>query len=44
MDSLAVGNTVTFTGTISLNRDFGSGYFYGVIMEDAKAGNILTTE
>ena len=44
MDSLAVGNTVTFTGMISLNRDFGSGYFYGVIMEDAKAGNILTTE
>ena len=44
MDSLAVGYTVTFTGVISLNRDFGSGYFYGVIMEDAKANNILTAE
>ncbi len=42
MDSLAVGNAVTFTGIISLNKDFGSGYFYGVIMEDAKANNITT--
>jgi len=27
---------VTFEGTISLNKDFGAGYFYELIMEDAK--------
>ncbi len=43
-DSLAVGNTVTFTGAISLNKDFGSGYFYKVIMEDAKASDIISIE
>jgi hypothetical protein len=41
MDSLAVGNTVTFTGTISLNKDYGAGYFYKVIMEEAKASEIV---
>ncbi len=30
-----VGQTVTFTGKIYLNRDFGSGYYYDVIMEEA---------
>ena len=35
-DSLVVGRTGTFTGTIVLNKDFGSGYFYDVIMEEAK--------
>jgi len=44
MDSLAVGNTATFTGAISLNKDFGSGYFYKVIMEDAKASDIISNE
>ena len=40
LDSLAVGKTVTFKGTIKLNKDFGSGYSYDVIMEEAKASNI----
>lgn len=30
-----VGNLVTFEGTISLNKDFGAGYSYEIIMEDA---------
>ena len=30
-----VGDVVTFIGTIGLNRDFGAGYTYDVIMEDA---------
>ncbi|MBS2098800.1 hypothetical protein [Carboxylicivirga linearis] len=30
-----VGDVVTFIGTIGLNRDFGAGYIYNVIMEDA---------
>ncbi len=40
IDSVAVGTTVTFTGIIALNKDFGSGYFYDVIMEEAKATDI----
>ena len=31
-----VGEIVTFEGKITLNKDFGSGYFYSIIMEDAK--------
>jgi hypothetical protein len=34
---VAVGTTVTMTGTIALNKDFGAGYRYEVIMEGAKA-------
>ncbi len=30
-----VGDTVLVTGTVSANRDFGSGYKYGLIIEDA---------
>lgn len=30
-----VGNVVTFEGKISLDKDFGAGYVYEVIMEDA---------
>jgi hypothetical protein len=40
LDSLSVGKMVTFKGIISLNKDFGSGYAYDVIMEDAKASDI----
>lgn len=36
MDDMQVGDTVTFEGKISIDKDFGSGYFYNVIMEDAK--------
>jgi len=35
-DAVNVGDIVTFEGTISLNKDFGAGYTYDVIMEDAK--------
>jgi hypothetical protein len=31
-----VGDTILVTGTLSTDRDFGSGYKYGLIIEDAK--------
>lgn len=31
----AVGDIVTFTGTLSVDKDFGSGYQYDAILEDA---------
>ena len=31
-----LGDTVLVTGNVSVNRDFGAGYKYGVILEDAK--------
>jgi len=34
-EAVAVGNVVVFEGIISLDVDFGSGYTYEVIMEDA---------
>ncbi|MEI6434538.1 MAG: hypothetical protein WCP32_06815 [Bacteroidota bacterium] len=40
MDSLIVGKTATFKGVITLNKDFGSGYFYDVIMEEGTASDI----
>ena len=40
LDSVAVGTTATFKGIIALDRDFGSGYTYDVIMEQAKASDI----
>jgi hypothetical protein len=33
---VSVGQQVTFEGTIVLDKDFGYGYFYKVIMEDGK--------
>jgi hypothetical protein len=35
-DSAAVGDTVLVKGTVRLDRDFGGGYTYPVIIEDAK--------
>lgn len=35
-DVVAVGDVVTFEGKITLNKDFGAGYKYEVIMEEAK--------
>jgi hypothetical protein len=35
-DVVTVGDIVTFEGAISINKDFGAGYSYDVIMEDAK--------
>jgi hypothetical protein len=34
-DVVKVGDVVVFEGMIGLNRDFGAGYFYKLIMEDA---------
>jgi len=36
METVNVGGIVTFEGKITLNKDFGSGYSYEVIMEEAK--------
>jgi hypothetical protein len=36
-----VGDIVTFEGKISLNKDFGYGYSYKVLLEDAKAQKSL---
>jgi hypothetical protein len=36
LDKVAVDEVVTFEGTIALNKDFGYGYSYELIMEDAK--------
>jgi GW (Gly-Tryp) dipeptide domain len=44
MDSVQVGNTVTFKGIIRLNKDFGAGYVYDVIMEEATASDIIPTK
>ena len=35
-ETVVVGDVVTFTGTINLDKDFGAGYVYAVIMEDSK--------
>ena len=35
-DAASVGETVSITGTVHTNKDFGSGYVYRVIVEDAK--------
>ncbi len=36
VDAASVGQTVSVTGTVHTNRDFGSGYVYRVIVEDGK--------
>jgi len=41
LDRAAKGETVTIKGTVHTNRDFGSGYSYPVMVEDAK---ILRTQ
>jgi len=35
-EAASVGETVSVSGTVHTNRDFGSGYVYRVIVEDAK--------
>ena len=35
-DMSAVGDIVTITGTFAKDRDFGAGYLYKAIIEDAK--------
>lgn len=34
---VSVGETITFEGRIVLDKDFGYGYFYNVLMEEAKS-------
>ena len=34
-DTAAIGDVVTATGTVAVNRDFGAGYTYTVMVEDA---------
>ena len=34
-DAVAVGDVVTVTGTVANDRDFGAGYTYTVMLEDA---------
>lgn len=33
---VSVGQTITFEGKIALDRDFGYGYFYSILMEEGK--------
>jgi hypothetical protein len=35
-DAVKPGDVVTFSGTVTLNKDFGAGYVYEVVIEDAK--------
>jgi len=35
-DSVKVGDVLVFEGKIALNKDIGAGYFYEVLMEDAR--------
>jgi hypothetical protein len=37
-DPVKLGDVVTVRGTLHLDRDFGAGYRYGVIVEDARVG------
>ena len=34
-ENVQVGDVVVFEGVISLDKDFGAGYFYAIILEDA---------
>ena len=36
MDQATKGQTVTIRGTVKTNKDFGAGYKYGIIVEEAK--------
>ena len=36
MENVKVGDVVIFEGTVSLKKDFGAGYFYEVIVENAR--------
>ena len=35
LDAVNTGDVVIFEGVVTLDKDFGSGYFYEVIVEDA---------
>ena len=40
IDECKLGDIVTFEGKVSLNRDFGYGYSYDILIEDAKLLNL----
>jgi hypothetical protein len=35
-DTVTMGDVVTAKGVVRLDKDFGSGYTYGMLVEDAK--------
>jgi hypothetical protein len=35
-ESAKVGDTITVEGKLAIDKDFGAGYFYPVLVEDAK--------
>jgi hypothetical protein len=35
MDQVKVGDIVKFEGTVAINKDFGHGYKYDLLLEDA---------
>lgn len=37
LDEVAVGDIAVFEGKLALKKDFGSGYFYDIILQEAKA-------
>lgn len=37
-DKVTVGDVVVVKGTVAVDRDFGAGYTYALVVEDAKAG------
>lgn len=39
LDDVQLGDVVVFEGTLNLNKDFGAGYKYDLILEDAKLIN-----
>ena len=43
-DNVNVNDEVTFKGKITLEKDFGAGYYYDVIMEDARMLNKTVSE
>jgi hypothetical protein len=44
LDRANVGEVAAFEGVIMLNKDFGAGYKYDVIMEDAKLLSTVTNQ
>jgi hypothetical protein len=36
LENVAIGDMVTFTGKVVVDKDFGAGYVYEVLVEEAK--------
>jgi hypothetical protein len=39
-DMVSPGDIILFEGKITLQKDFGSGYYYEILMEEAKASKL----